>query len=138
MTRSFSTSQASFRKDQQILLEAIQDYGKRGITLINGEPVLLWLDNIKVLRELAPGEATPIVVKVESARYGIPGAQLYSVTGMVQSLIAPDTSGTLRDPCFGCITHARGRQEAQPKHPDHRGSGDGSNRRAPSRIVFLP
>jgi hypothetical protein len=93
VTRSFSTSQASFRKDQQILLEAIQDYGKRGITLVNGEPVLLWLDNIKILRELAPDEAAPIVVKVESARYGIPGVQLYSVTAMVQSLIAPDASG---------------------------------------------
>jgi hypothetical protein len=93
VTQSFSTTQASFRKDQQILLEAIQDYGKRGITLVNGEPVLLWLDNIKVLRELAPGEPAPVVVKVESARYGIPGAQLYSVTGMVQSLIAPDPSG---------------------------------------------
>jgi hypothetical protein len=93
VTRSFSTTQASFRKDQQILLEAIQDYGKRGITLVNGEPILLWLDNIKVLRELAPGEPAPVVVKVESARYGIPGAQLYSVTGMVQSLIAPDPSG---------------------------------------------
>jgi hypothetical protein len=93
VTRSFSTSQASFRKDQQILLEAIQDYGKRGITLVNGEPVLLWLDNIKVLRELAPDEAAPVVVKVESARYGIPGAQLYSVTTMVQSLISPDSSG---------------------------------------------
>ena len=93
VTRSFSTSQASFRKDQQILLEAIQDYGKRGITLVNGEPVLLWLDNIKILRELAPDETAPVVVKVESARYGIPGAQLYSVTAMVQSLIAPDPSG---------------------------------------------
>jgi hypothetical protein len=93
VTRSFSTSQASFRKDQQILLEAIQDYGKRGITLVNGQPVLLWLDNIKILRELAPNEAAPVVVKVESARYGIPGVQLYSVTAMVQSLIAPDPSG---------------------------------------------
>jgi hypothetical protein len=93
VTRSFSTSQASFRKDQQILLETIQDYGKRGITLVNGEPVLLWLDNIKVLRELAPDEAPPVVVKVESARYGVPGTQLYSVTAMVQSLIAPNPSG---------------------------------------------
>ncbi len=93
VTRSFSTSQASFRKDQQILLESIQDYGKRGITLVNGEPVLLWLDNIKVLRKLAPDEAPPVVVKVEVARYGIPGQQAYSVTAMVQSLIAPDPSG---------------------------------------------
>ena len=54
VTQSFSTSQASFRKDQQILLEAIQDYGKRGITLVNGEPVLLWLDNIQILRYFTP------------------------------------------------------------------------------------
>ena len=47
VTRNFSTTGASFRKDQQILLESIQDYGKRGTTVVNGEPVLLWLDNIK-------------------------------------------------------------------------------------------
>ena len=34
-----------------------------------------------------------MVVKVESARYGIPGEQAYSVTAMVQSLISPDPSG---------------------------------------------
>ena len=93
VTRNFSTTEGSFRKHQQILLESVQDYGKRGITLVNGQPVLLWLDNVKVLRELAPGEASPIVVKVESARYGIPGDQAYSVTAMVQSLISPDSSG---------------------------------------------
>jgi hypothetical protein len=93
VTRNFSTTEASFRKDQQILLESVQDYGKRGITLVDGEPVLLWLDNIKILRELSPDEALPVVVKVESARYGIPGEQAYSVTTMVQSLISPDASG---------------------------------------------
>lgn len=93
VTRNFSTTDGSFRKDQQIVLESVQDYGKRGLTLVNGQPVLLWLDNVKVLRELAPDEASPIVVKVESARYGIPGDQAYSVTAMVQSLISPDSSG---------------------------------------------
>jgi hypothetical protein len=93
VTRNFSTAEASFRKDQQILLESIQDYGKRGTTIINSQPVLVWLDNIKILREISRDEASPVVVKVESARYGIPGEQAYSVTGMVQSLITPDTSG---------------------------------------------
>ena len=93
VTRNFSTAEASFRKDQQIVLESVQDYGKRGTTIVNSQPVLVWLDNIKILREISPDEASPVVVKVESARYGIPGEQAYSVTGMVQSLIAPDTFG---------------------------------------------
>ena len=93
VTRNFSTAEASFRKDQQIVLESVQDYGKRGTTIVNSQPVLVWLDNIKILREISPDEASPVVVKVESARYGIPGERAYSVTGMVQSLIAPDTSG---------------------------------------------
>ena len=93
VTRNFSTAEASFRKNQQILLESVQDHGKRAITLVNGQPVLLWLDNIKLLREVFPDEALPVVVKVESARYGIPGEQAYSVTARVQSLISPDASG---------------------------------------------
>jgi hypothetical protein len=93
VTSNFSTSEASFRKDQQIILESVQDYGKRGVTLVDGRSILLWLDNIKLLRELLPGEALPIVVKVETARYGIPGEQIYGVTAMVQSLISPDPSG---------------------------------------------
>ena len=93
VTRNFSTTGASFRKDQQIILESVQDYGKRGTTVANGQQVLVWLDNIRILREISPNEASPVVVKVESARYGIPGQQAYSVTGMVQSLIAPNTLG---------------------------------------------
>lgn len=93
VTRNFSTAEASFRKDQQIVLESVQDYGKRGITIVNGQSILLWLDNIKLLRELSPEEASPVVVKVESARYGIPGGYTHSVTAMVQSLISPDASG---------------------------------------------
>ncbi len=93
VTSNFGTAEASFRKDQQIILESVQDYGKRGVTLVDGQPVLLWLDNVRLLRKLSPDEAAPVVVKVESARYGIPGEQVYSVTGMVQSLISPDPSG---------------------------------------------
>jgi hypothetical protein len=93
VTRNFSTTGASFRKDQQIVLESVQDYGKRGTTIVNNQSVLLWLDNIKILREIPHDETSPVVVKVESARYGIPGGHVYSVTGMVQSLIAPDASG---------------------------------------------
>ena len=93
VTRNFSTTGASFRKDQQIILESVQDYGKRGTTVANGRQVLVWLDNIRIIREISANEASPVVVKVESARYGIPGQQAYSVTGMVQSLIAPDNSG---------------------------------------------
>ena len=93
VTRNFSTTGASFRKGQQIVLESVQDYGKRGTTIVGGQPVLLWLDNIKILREISRNEATPAVVKIESARYGIPGEQAYSVAGMVQSLVAPDASG---------------------------------------------
>jgi hypothetical protein len=93
VTHNFSTAEASFRKDQQVVLESVQDYGKRGVTIVNGRPIVLWLDNLRILRELSPAESSPIVVKVESARYGIPGEQVYSVTAMVQSLISPDTSG---------------------------------------------
>jgi hypothetical protein len=93
VTQNFSMAGASFRKDQQIVLESMQDYGKRGVTMVNDQPVLLWLDNVRILREISRDEALPVVVKVESARYGIPGGQAYSVTGMVQSLIVPDASG---------------------------------------------
>ncbi|MGA7883338.1 MAG: hypothetical protein WBV90_18280 [Terrimicrobiaceae bacterium] len=93
VTQNFGTAGASFRKNQQILLESVEDYGKRGITIVNDQPVLLWLDNIRILREISRDEALPVVVKVESAGYGIPGGRAYSVTGMVQSLIIPDNSG---------------------------------------------
>lgn len=93
VTQNFGTTGASFRKNQQIVLESVQDYGKRGTTIVNGQPVLLWLDNIRILREISQDEALPVVVKVESAGYGIPGRRAYSVTGMVQSLIIPDDSG---------------------------------------------
>lgn len=93
VTKNFSVTGASFRKNQQIILESIQDYGKRGTTLVDGRPILLWLDRIKVLRKLPPGKPVPVVVKIISARYGPPGRAGYSVSQMVQSLISPDAEG---------------------------------------------
>src|SRR6478736_4709707 len=92
-TSNFSIAEGSFRKGQQFVLESVRDYGKRGTTVINDQTVLLWLDNVKILREIARDEVPPVVVKIESAHYGVPGAQAYNVTGMVQSLITPDASG---------------------------------------------
>lgn len=93
VTKNFSTTGASFRKGQQIILESLQDYNKRGTTLVDGQPILLWLDHVKVLRQLPVGETTPVVVKIDSARYGFPGKTAYSVSSMVQSLISPNASG---------------------------------------------
>src|SRR5690606_37524470 len=45
--QNFSVVGASFRKNQQIVLESVQDYGKRGTTMVDGQPVLLWLDKLK-------------------------------------------------------------------------------------------
>ena len=70
--------------------------------VINGQTVLLWLDNVKILREIARDEVPPVVVKIESAHYGVPGAQAYNVTGMVQSLITPDASGRYEISRLGC------------------------------------
>lgn len=93
VTKNFSTTGASFRKGQQIILESLQDYKKRGTTLVEGQPILLWLDHVKILRELPVGETEPVVVKIDSARYGFPGKTAYSVSTMVQSLISPNASG---------------------------------------------
>lgn len=93
VTKNFSTVGASFRKGQQIVLESLQDYDKRGTTIVDGQPVLLWLDHVKIIRELPKGEAAPVVVKVDSARYGFPGKAGYGISGMVQSLISPNASG---------------------------------------------
>lgn len=93
VTQNFSVVGASFRKNQQIVLESVQDYGKRGTTLVDDQPVLLWLDKLKIIKELPPGAPDPIVVKIISARYGPPGRAGYSVSRMVQSLISPDTDG---------------------------------------------
>lgn len=93
VTKSFSVVGANFRKNQQIVLESIQDYDKRGITLVDGRPVLIWLDNIQVIRELPAGAVPPSLVKVESARYGFPGKPAISVTSMVQTLATPGPNG---------------------------------------------
>lgn len=93
VTQNFSVTGASFRKNQQIVLESVQDYGKRGTTLVDGQPILLWLDHVKVLKKLSPDEPAPIVVKIISARYGPPGRTGYSISSMVQSLISPNAEG---------------------------------------------
>lgn len=93
VTRSFSVVGASFRKGQQIVIEELRDYKKRGIVLVEGQPVLIWLDHVKILRPLAARESTPRVVKIESARYGAPGQTGYPVSDTVQALITPNVSG---------------------------------------------
>ncbi len=93
VTKNFNEAGVSFRKGQQIILESLRDNGKRGITLVDGLPVVLWLDYIKVIREILPGEASPLLVKVISARYGLPGTKGYVVTSAVQSALAPNAAG---------------------------------------------
>lgn len=96
VTKNFSVVGASFRKNQQIVLESLQNDNKRGTTIVDGRPYLLWLDNIQILRELPPGVSPPALVKVESAKYGFPGKSAYSVAPMVQSLAAPGPGGAPR------------------------------------------
>ena len=93
-TRNFSETGASFRKGQQVLIESIKDYGKRGNVLVDGKPLLLWLDNFQIVRELKPGETAPSLIKIESARYGFPGSRGFSVSSTVQSVATPAASGT--------------------------------------------
>lgn len=93
VTSNFATTGASFRKGQQILLETLQDNGRRGITMVDGRPILIWLDHVKVVRQITPGESLPVMVKVISAQYGYPGKQGYNVGGMIQSLISPTPLG---------------------------------------------
>lgn len=96
VTKNFSVVGATFRKNQQIVLESLQNDNKRGTTIVDGRPYLLWLDNIQILRELSPGASPPSLVKVESAKYGFPGKSAYSVAPMVQSLAAPGPGGAPR------------------------------------------
>lgn len=91
--KNFNEVGVSFRKGQQIILESLRDNGKRGVTLVDGLPVVLWLDYIKVVREILPGEASPLLVKIISARYGLPGTKGYVVTSAVQSALAPNAAG---------------------------------------------
>ncbi len=94
VTKNFSVTGASFRKGQQLVLEKLQDNGKRAVTFVQGEPFLLWLDHIKLIREIRPGESRPTVVKIVSARYGLPGTTGYAVSGEVQTLLGPNSGGT--------------------------------------------
>jgi hypothetical protein len=92
VTHSFSVEGASFRKGQQVVLEELKDYNKRGVTLVNGRPILIWLDNLKLLRAIPAGEPAPATIKVESARYGFPGSTGYAVSNPVQALLAGGNS----------------------------------------------
>jgi hypothetical protein len=94
VTKNFSVTGASFRKGQQIIIEALRDYGKRGVIHLDGQEVVLWLDHIKLIRELVPGEASPLVVKIVSARYGLPGTKGYVVSSAVQTALAPNADGS--------------------------------------------
>ena len=93
--RNFGTSDASFRKGQHVIINSIQDHGKRGTVVVAGEPLLLWLDNFQILREIPPGESAPPLLKIESARYGFPGQRGYSVSPAVQALATSTSSGEL-------------------------------------------
>ena len=75
------------------MIEQLRDYKKRGIVLVDGQPVLIWLDHVKIIRPLTARESTPSVVKVESARYGVAGQTGYPVSDTVQALITPNAAG---------------------------------------------
>lgn len=92
VTHSFSVEGASFRKGQQVVLEELKDYNKRGITLVDGRPILIWLENLKLLRAIPASEPAPMIVKIESARYGFPGNTGYAVSNPVQTLLSGGNS----------------------------------------------
>lgn len=91
VTKNFSTTGASFRKGQQVVIESLQDYNKRGTVIVDGMPILLWLDHIKIIKELPHGEDAPALVKIDTARYGFPGKNAYNVAPMVQTLVSPES-----------------------------------------------
>lgn len=93
VTRSFNVGGVSFKKGRQLIIEALKDYRKRGIVMIDGQPVTLWLDNIKLLRELGPNEVSPLLVKIVSARYGLAGTKGYVVTSAVQAALVQNSAG---------------------------------------------
>lgn len=93
VTKNFSVTGASFRKGQQVIVESLLDHGKRGLIHVDGQEIVLWLDHIKLLRELTPGAAIPQVVKIVSARYGLPGTKGYVVSSAVQSALTTNAQG---------------------------------------------
>lgn len=93
VTKNFGITGVSFRKGQQIIIEALRDYGKRGVINVDGQEVVLWLDHIKLVRELPPGEPSPLLVKIVSARYGLAGTKGYVVSSAVQTALAPNARG---------------------------------------------
>jgi hypothetical protein len=93
VTKNFSVTGAAFRKGQQIVIEALRDHGKRGVVLVDGQPILLFLDYVKLVRELEPGEGSPLTVRIISARYGLPDTKGYVVSGAVQTSLTPNSTG---------------------------------------------
>lgn len=89
VTKSFSQVGVSFRKGQQIILESLLDYKKKGVVMQDGQEVIVWMDNIKIIRPLAQNEGEVPVIKIESAKYGLPGQSGYSVSDTVQSMVSP-------------------------------------------------
>lgn len=89
VTKSFSVVGASFRKGQQIVLEELRDYKKKGVVMVDGQELVIWLDKVKIIRPLAQAEANLNVIKIESARYGLPGQSGYSVSDKIQSMVSP-------------------------------------------------
>lgn len=62
---------------------------------MDGLPVVLWLDHVKLVREIAPGEPNPLVVKIQTARYGLPGKKGYVVSSAVQSGLTRNAAGAV-------------------------------------------
>lgn len=87
--KSFSEVGVSFRKGQQIVLEELRDYKKKGVVMVDGREVVIWLDKVKILRPLARAENNLNVIKIESARYGPPDQTGYSVSDRIQSMVTP-------------------------------------------------
>ena len=89
VTKSFSEVGVSFRKGQQIILEALLDYKKKGVVVVEGREVVIWLDKVQIIRPLARAEKNLTTIKIESARYGLPGQVGYSVGDKIQSMVSP-------------------------------------------------
>jgi hypothetical protein len=87
--KSFSEVGVSFRKGQQIVIEELRDYKKKGVVLVDGQPVVIWLDKVRILRPLAQSESNLNVIKIESARYGPPDQSGYSVSDRIQEMVTP-------------------------------------------------
>lgn len=88
VTKSFSELGVSFRKGQQIVLEALVDYKKKGVVIVDGREVVIWLDKVKILRPLARAENDLNTIRIESARYGPADQSGYPVSDRIQSMVS--------------------------------------------------